>query len=44
MSSGDAPNIAQLFVDAAERLRADFDYARSTTPHSGEKGLRWKGC
>jgi hypothetical protein len=30
--------VAQLFNDAAKKLRAEFEYIRSTNPHPGEKG------
>lgn len=34
----DKPTIASLFSDAAKVLRAEFEYVRTTNPHSGEKG------
>jgi len=30
--------VAQLFNDAAKKLRAEFEFIRSTNPHPGEKG------
>lgn len=30
--------VAQLFNDAAKKLRAEFEYIRTTNPHPGEKG------
>jgi hypothetical protein len=30
--------ISELFSEAANRLRAEFEFARSTNPHPGEKG------
>lgn len=34
----DVPTIARLFSEAAELLRAEFEYVRKTNPHPGEKG------
>jgi hypothetical protein len=33
-----ALTVAQLFNDAAKKLRADFEFIRTTNPHPGEKG------
>jgi hypothetical protein len=30
--------VAQLFNDAAKKLRAEFEFIRTTNPHPGEKG------
>ena len=35
--------VAQLFTEAARKLRAEFEYIRSTNPHSGEKGSEAEG-
>jgi len=32
------PTISTLFNDAAQKLRSDFEYIRSSNPHAGEKG------
>jgi hypothetical protein len=33
-----ALTVAQLFNDAAKKLRAEFEFIRTTNPHPGEKG------
>jgi hypothetical protein len=32
------PTVAQLFNEAAKKLRAEFEFIRTTNPHPGEKG------
>src|SRR3984957_17133214 len=32
------PTVAQLFNEAAKKLRAEFEFIRKTNPHPGEKG------
>jgi hypothetical protein len=33
-----AQTVSQLFNEAAKKLKAEFEYIRTTNPHSGEKG------
>jgi len=35
----DKPTISKLFSDAAKRLRTEFEFIRSSQPHSAEKGI-----
>jgi hypothetical protein len=37
------PTIASLFKEAARKLRADFEYIRTTNPHPGDKGEEAEG-
>lgn len=32
------PTVSQLFHDASDRLRSEFEYIRKTNPHAGTKG------